>query len=209
MPDSIKAVIFDMDGVLVDACEWHYQALNLALEEKGFTITPEEHLNQYNGLPTQIKLNLLTERKGLAPVLHKEIERCKQRLTMELIEQNCQPVIEHINALSRLRFSGIRLAVASNSIRRTIEMMLTRAGVTPWIEFYLSNEDVMFAKPAPDIYLKAIERLGLKAEETLIVEDSPHGVMAARASGARVMCVNGCEDVNYHNISECIDAFKK
>lgn len=209
MPDSIKAVIFDMDGVLIDACEWHYQALNLALAEQGFTITPDEHLNQYNGLPTQIKLNILTEQKGLAPILHKEIEQRKQVLTMELIEQHCQPVIEHIKALSRLRFSGIKLAVASNSIRRTIEMMLTRAGITPWIEFYLSNEDVMQAKPAPEIYLKAIKRLGFKAEETLIIEDSAHGIMAARASGARVMCVNGCQDVNYHNISTCINAFKK
>lgn len=204
MSDRIKAVIFDMDGVLIDACQWHYEALNLALAGVGMTITPGEHARQYDGLPTQVKLDLLTEEKGLDVALHQDIERQKQALTMALIEQNCRPDRQHIEALARLRFSGIRLAVASNSIRKTVETMLTQAGISPWIAFSLSSEDVGVAKPAPDIYLLAMKRLGVLPQETLIVEDSAHGIKAAKASGARVMCVSGCEDVTYANIMKCL-----
>lgn len=201
MSKSIKAVIFDMDGVLIDACQWHYEALNLALAEHGFTITPQEHKQQYDGLPTQVKLNLLTRQKGLSPALHKEIEDRKQALTMNVIEQSCRPLMQHIEAFSRLRFAGIQLAVASNSIRRTVDSMLSRAGITPWINFYLSNEDVVHAKPAPDIYLQAMARLGVTPEETLIVEDSAHGIAAAQASGAAVMCVSDSNELSYQTLS--------
>lgn len=200
MPENIKAIIFDMDGVLIDACQWHYDALNLALAGYGMTITPEEHASEYDGLPTQVKLDRLTEKKGLAVAAHQDIERRKQALTMALIGQNCRPDPQHIEALARLRFGGVRLAVASNSIRKTVDTMLTQAGISPWIEFSLSSEDAGVAKPAPDIYLQAMQRLGVSPEETLIVEDSAHGIKAARASGARVMCVSGCRDVSFPNI---------
>lgn len=201
MTEGIKAVIFDMDGVLIDACEWHYAALNLALAHYGVTVTPEEHVGQYNGLPTQVKLNMLTQQKGLDPRHHSDIEARKQALTVKLIQAYCRPVMAHIQALSRLRFDGLHLAVASNSIRKTVEMMLNRAGVTPWLDFCLSNEDVARAKPFPDIYCSAMVRMGVRPEETLIVEDSDHGVAAARASGARVMRVGGIQDVTYAAIA--------
>ncbi|MCL6707219.1 HAD family phosphatase [Pseudomonas sp. R2.Fl] len=200
----LKAVIFDMDGVLIDAREWHYEALNRALELFGYTIPLHEHLTTFDGLPTRTKLKMLTATRGLPEALHNFINEMKQLYTMEIIHTKCKPVFKQEYALARLRAEGYRLAVASNSIRSTVALMMQKAGLEPYLDFQLSNEDVQFSKPNPEIYLKAMEMLGLKPEECLILEDNEHGIAAARASGAHVMVVNDVPDVNYPAIKETI-----
>ncbi len=74
----IKAIIFDLDGVLIDATQWHFEALNKALHLFGYTITEEEHKNFYNGLPTRKKLEHLSKEKGLPLSLHAFINSMKQ-----------------------------------------------------------------------------------------------------------------------------------
>lgn len=203
----VKGVIFDMDGVLIDAKEWHYEAMNQALSLFGSTITRAEHEGEFDGLPTRDKLNRLTERSGLPPALHSFINEMKQRYTMNLIHQNCIPVDQHQYALSQLKQAGYRLAVASNSVRGSIECMLSRANLLPYLEFTLSNEDVKSGKPDPEIYLLAQHRLGLKPHECVIVEDNPHGIAAARASGANVLAVKDPSELTWtrihHFIKQC------
>ncbi|WP_244476121.1 HAD family phosphatase [Rhizobium sp. Leaf306] len=201
----IKAVIFDMDGVLIDAREWHYEALNRALELFGFTIPLHEHLTTFDGLPTRTKLQMLTSTRGLPESLHGFVNEMKQRYTTELIHTKCKPVFRQQYALARLRGEGYRLGVASNSIRSTVNLMMAKAGLEDYLEFQLSNEDVSVGKPSPEIYLKAIGILGLSPEECLIVEDNDHGIRAARASGAHVMVVNDVSEVNYQSICKSID----
>jgi len=201
----IKAVIFDMDGVLIDAREWHYEALNRALELFGFTIPLHEHLTTFDGLPTRTKLQMLTATRGLPESLHGFVNEMKQRYTTELIHTKCKPVFRQQYALARLRGQGYRLGVASNSIRSTVNLMMAKAGLEDYLEFQLSNEDVSVGKPSPEIYLKAIGILGLAPEECLIVEDNDHGIRAARASGAHVMVVNDVSEVNYQSICKSID----
>lgn len=198
---KIKAIIFDMDGVLIDAKEWHFEALNRALTLFGMTISRYDHLVTYDGLPTKTKLRMLSMERGLPEALHGFINEMKQIYTMEIIYAKCKPVFHHQFALSRLKAQGYRMAVCSNSIRHSIAMMLERADVLPYMDFFLSNEDVVQPKPAPDMYLKAIERMGLQPAECLIVEDNPNGIKAARASGAHVLCVNDVHEVNYSNIT--------
>lgn len=200
----IKAIIFDMDGVLIDAKEWHFEALNRALTLFGMAISRYDHLVTYDGLPTKTKLRMLSMERGLPEALHGFINEMKQIYTMEVIYAKCKPVFHHQFALSRLRAEGYRMAVCSNSIRNTIAMMLERAELLPFLEFFLSNQDVTAPKPAPDMYLKAIERMGLRADECLIVEDNPNGIKAARDSGAHVMCVHDVREVNHANITRTI-----
>lgn len=200
----IKAIIFDMDGVLIDAKEWHFEALNRALTLFGMAISRYDHLVTYDGLPTKTKLRMLSMERGLPEALHGFINEMKQIYTMEVIYAKCKPVFHHQFALSRLKAEGYRMAVCSNSIRNTIAMMLERAELLPFLEFFLSNQDVTAPKPAPDMYLKAIERMGLRADECLIVEDNPNGIKAARDSGAHVMCVHDVREVNHANITRTI-----
>lgn len=201
---KIKAVIFDMDGVLVDAKEWHYEALNKALGLFGYEISRYEHLITYDGLPTSDKLSLMTLEKHLPAGLHKYINALKQEYTMEKIFLNCRPLYVHEYALSKLKSEGYKLAVASNSIRATVDIIMQRTSLKQYVEFSLSNQDVTRAKPDPEIYNAAISRLGLDPSDCLVVEDNKNGIAAADASGANVMRVETVYDVNYENIRENI-----
>lgn len=201
---AIKAILFDMDGVLIDARDWHYEALNRALGLFGMEIGPDEHRAVYDGLPTRRKLEMLSGARGLPVKLHEFINRLKQSYTTEMIYARCRPVFQHQYALSRLKQDGYRLAVCSNSIRETIRLMMERAALAPHLEFFLSNEDVTRAKPDPEIYQKAIERLGLPPSACLIVEDNDHGIRAARATGAHVMVVGSPTDVTLPRLTAAI-----
>jgi len=196
----IKAVIFDMDGVLIEAKEWHYQALNKALELFGYSISLYDHLTTFDGLPTKKKLEMLSVQSGLPSELHSFINEMKQIYTMEIVYTHCKPRFNHEYALSRLKNMGYKLAVASNSIGQTVHIMMERSHLAQYLDIKLSNEDVSVAKPHPEIYLKAIASLGLSPEECLILEDNENGIKAAQASGAHLLIVQDVDDVNFDNI---------
>jgi HAD superfamily hydrolase (TIGR01509 family) len=202
---KIKAILFDLDGVLVDATEWHYEALNRALGLFGYTISRYEHLTTYNGLPTRRKLEMLSVEKGFPRGLHDLTNKIKQKYTREEILRRCTPVFEKEFMLRQLRRDGFKLAVCSNSIRESCELMLRASGVFELFDFLLSNEDVPLAKPHPDIYLAAFRKLGIAPGEALIVEDAPHGVEAARKSGAHVCVVGGFNEVDYARVKKALE----
>lgn len=206
---KIKGIIFDMDGVLIDAKEWHYEALNKALSLFGYEISRHEHLVTYDGLPTADKLSMMTLEKNLPQSLHKYINRLKQQYTMDKVYTSCKPLFVHEYALSKLKSEGYRLAVASNSIRATVDIMMQKASLEQYLEFSLSNQDVHKAKPDPEIYSVAIERLGLTPDCCMVVEDNKNGVAAAQAAGANVMRVDSVYDVNYQNIKENLRNFEE
>lgn len=197
---QIKTVLFDMDGVLIDAKDWHYEALNRALDKFGLAISRDEHLALYDGLPTRTKLDMLTRSRGLPAKLHGFINDLKQDYTAAITMDRCRPVFHHQYALSNLKQAGYTIGVCSNSIRRTVQMMMDLSRLTPYLEFFLSNEDVSRPKPDPEMYTVGIQRAGVTPQETLIVEDNDHGVAAARASGAHVMVVGSVNDVTHARI---------
>lgn len=209
MLPEIKAVIFDMDGVLIDAKDWHFESLNRALTLFGIEISRYDHLVTYDGLPTKKKLEMLSMERGLPIKLHRFLNNLKQKFTMELIATRCRPTFAHQYALGKLRSQGLFLAVCSNSVRDTVELMMYRAALMGYLEFFLSNQDVKNGKPDPEIYLKAIDRLGLKPEQCLIVEDNPNGITAAKASGAFVLEVATPADVTFENICAAITRFER
>lgn len=206
---KVLAVVFDLDGVLVDATEWHYEALNRSLKLFGFSITRYEHLSTYNGLPTRKKLEMLTIEKGLPVALHGLINRVKQVYTREEILTKCRPVFEKEYMISRLKADGYRLALCSNAIRDSVELMVRQSGLYDYFEFLISNEDVKRAKPDPEIYHKAIERLGCKPQEIVIVEDAPHGIESGRKAGGHVCEVSGFPDVDYFRVKGFIERVER
>lgn len=207
--NQIKAILFDLDGVLIDATEWHFNALNRALSLFGYSISRYEHLSDYNGLPTRKKLEMLSVEKGLPPFLHGMIGKIKQIYTHDEIVTHCSPIFEKEYMLSRLSREGFRMAVCSNSIRNSLELMLRRSGLDHYFEFVMSNEDVRLSKPNPEIYTTAMSRMKLTPAEVLIVEDAPHGVEAARRSGAHVCQVRGFSEVDYFRIRTAIGDCEK
>jgi beta-phosphoglucomutase len=206
---KIKAVIFDMDGVLIDAKEWHFEALNRALELFGYTINRYDHLVTYDGLPTKRKLEMLSAERGLPRGLHAFLNDLKQQYTMDAVYTRCKPLFHHEYALSRLKAAGFLLAVASNSVRATVEVMMQKAALARYLDATLSNQDVSRPKPDPEIYVATMLRLGVDPTECLIVEDNENGIRAARASGAHVMVVASVQDVNYANIVAHLTKYEK
>jgi beta-phosphoglucomutase len=204
MNRKIKAIIFDMDGVLIDARDWHYEALNKALSMFGMAISRFDHLITYDGLPTKEKLKMLSLEKGLPSSLHSFINELKQQFTIEEVILKCRPVFHHQYALARLKSEGYKLVVCSNSIKDTITIMLTKAGIIDYFDFYLSNQDVKKGKPDPEMYNTAIGKLGLKKEECLVVEDNENGIKSALAAGAHLLRVYNVNDVHYQSITNRI-----
>ena len=201
---KIKAILFDMDGVLIDAKDWHYEALNKALSLFGIEISRYDHLSTFDGLPTKVKLQMLSKRFYLPEALHAFINKIKQIYTLELIYQKCHPMFHHEYALARLHKDGYKIAVCSNSVRKTVELMMERSGLIKYLDVIISNEDVKKAKPDPEMYTTAIKKFNLQPCECLVVEDNPVGILAGKASGANVLEVGTVYDVTYENIMHSI-----
>lgn len=200
----IKGIVFDMDGVLIEAKDWHFDALNKALKLFGFEISRFDHLTTYDGLPTRRKLEMLSIERGLPVELHSFINEIKQAYTMEIVHTQCKPRFVHEYALSKLKAMDYKLGLASNSIKTTIEVMMQKAKLAQYLDVQLSADDVTKGKPDPEIYIKAMEHMGMKPSECLIVEDNENGILAARASGAHVLVVKEVDDVNIENILNMI-----
>jgi len=196
-----KLIIFDLDGVLVEAKEIHYNTLNQALKEidNKFIITEAEHLSIYDGLKTSQKLEILTKNKGLHPEFHEQIWFRKQFLTIEAISQ-LKVDDRLVSIFKELRDKGYQLACCSNSVRRSVLVMLSKIGVIEYMDLILSNEDIKNSKPHPEIYWKTMSMMGILPEETLIVEDSPHGLLAASRSRANVLRVNNPQDLTLEKL---------
>lgn len=201
---AIEAIIFDMDGVLIDAKDWHFEALNKALGLFGYSISRYDHLVTYDGLPTRKKLEMMTLERGLPQALHPFINELKQLYTTELIFQKCKPLFFHEYALAKLKKEGYQMAICSNSIRATVDLMILKSNLAHYFDFTLSNEDVEKSKPEPDIYIKAMQKMNKDPQKCLVVEDNDHGIKAALSSGAHLLKVTSITDVNYENINKKI-----
>jgi len=204
MKNKIKAVIFDMDGVLIEAKDWHYEALNKALGLFGQAISRYDHLVTFDGLPTVIKLDMLTLERGLPKKLHEFINELKQKYTIELVHQHCKPRFDHEYALSKLKSQGYRIGCGSNSIRQSIEIMLQKSDLMKYMETVVSAQEVSEPKPSPEMYEKIISNFNLTPQECLIIEDNENGIKAAKASGAHVLIVKEVDEVNIVNITNKI-----
>jgi HAD superfamily hydrolase (TIGR01509 family) len=196
MDQKIKAILFDMDGVLVNMPDGHYEALNKALGLFGAKIEREEHFSYFNGLPTRKKLEKLEKEKRLPEGLREFINEIKQEYTKDILKNYCTPDYSKIILLRYLKSHGYLLACCSNSTKETLHMMLKSARLFEYFDLILGNDEVKQPKPNPEIYLTAFERLGVKPGEAIIVEDSLHGIAAARASGGIVREVKGVQDVH-------------
>lgn len=206
----IKLIIFDLDGVLVDARELHYDALNMALAsiDPRYVIPRDEHLLLYDGLPTSKKLARLTAEKGLPDAEHERVWTLKQEMTRNLIDKFSYDEQKR-DLLKKLKQQGYHIAVASNSVRDTVKMFLLRTGLIEFVDFFYSNQDVQRPKPHSEIYLQCMLRAGVNPNETLIVEDSHVGRLGAIASGGHVCAVRNPEDVHYTRINEEVQAVNK
>jgi HAD superfamily hydrolase (TIGR01509 family) len=195
----IKLIIFDLDGVLVDTKEIHYESLNKALGEK-YSISWNEHLSKYDGLKTIKKLEILTKEKKFPKEKYEEVWTNKQKYTLERLK-SLKPSEEIIKCLRELSESGYKIACCSNSIRKTVLLVLSRMEILEYFDYIVSNEDVKNSKPHPEMYWKAMALFSSTPETTLILEDSPTGLLAAHRSKSNVLRVGSPSEITLKNLS--------
>lgn len=199
----IKLIIFDMDGVLVDACEWHRIALNEALKEVcNYEITLEEHYSIFNGIPTRTKLSILNDRGIVIKENNAKIEQLKQEKTIEIINKLACLREEKVELMNFLKHKKIKIGCYTNSIRKTSELMLTRTGILEYLDLLVTNEEVIHPKPNPEGYLYCFKKFGIDKADSLIIEDSQKGIEAAKQSGANLLIVKNVDEVNISLIKE-------
>jgi len=197
-----KLVIFDLDGVLIESRELHYQSLNDALRsiDPKYVIDRDEHLAIYDGLNTTRKLKLLTESKGLPSEFHDMVWQRKQLATFDLIKKF--PVDDKlVDIFTKLKSAGYMIAVASNSIRETVKLSLLKIGVMEYVDYWVSNQDVEHPKPYPEMYWQCMTACKALPRDTLIVEDSHIGRQGALDSGAVLLAVEDSHDVTWEKIN--------
>ena len=202
---TIKAILFDLDGVLVDACDWHYLSLNRSLEEVvGFSISRDDHIKKYNGLPTKVKLNML----GLDDTQKEKVWQLKQNYTVEIIHKYSKIQEEKIELFKYLHSNNVKCVCVTNSIRETAIEMLTRTGQIKYLDFIVTNEDVIENKPNPECYNKTILKLDILPKECIIVEDSTKGIEAAKKSfipKSNLWIVKNSQEVTLKNYRKFIN----
>jgi HAD superfamily hydrolase (TIGR01509 family) len=203
-----KLVIFDLDGVLIDSREMHYEALNTALRNVGheYIIDIQEHLSFYDGLPTSRKLSMLTEKKGLPVEKHQQIWEGKQKATLEIFSE-LEHDYELMHYFQQLKQRGYQVAVASNSIRNTVKLVLLKLGILEFIDYYVSNEDVVRNKPFPEMYWKCMTACNALPKDTVIFEDSHIGRQGAIDSGATLIAIENRCDLNQDKINKVFKTF--
>jgi len=202
----IKSIIFDLDGVLVETKDIHFHALNLSIKKIckiDEAISYKDHLNKYDGLPTNEKLKILFKNK-LSKKKSVQISKYKQKITANLIRKKILYNKKIFKIFKSLYEKGYVICVASNAVKLTVNSCLKILKIKKFIKYSLSNNDVKKPKPHPEIYLKLFLNLGLSPKETLIVEDSYYGLKAARDSGANVFQLNNSKDLSYKEISNYI-----
>ncbi len=206
----IDTIIFDLDGVLINSKDIHFEALNRSLSENSvnYQISYEDHVKNFDGLPTKTKLEILNKKKILSKNLNSKIKNKKNIITSKLLNERIKynkNTFELFKKLSK-RF---KIGIATNAIQDTLKIAIKKLKISKYVDFSLSNENVKNPKPHPEIYLRCIVNLNSKPKNTLVLEDSHNGRISAKEAGARLMPIKSLNDVSYSNIINFIKDKKK
>lgn len=195
----IRAVIFDMDGVISLTIQAHLAAQKKALAEIEIHESLEV-LRRMTGIPTRTMFEELIRRYGIVADINALHER-KNQLVMEELRAQVHPVPGAVELIRLLHANGLRLAVGSSSVREVIDLILGALNVSNYFEAVSSASDVARGKPFPDIFLLAAEKMGVPPSECVVIEDSMYGVQAARAAGMKCIAFDHAEN-DGHDFSQ-------
>lgn len=182
----MKAVIFDMDGVLVDSQPYHFKADIDTMAEYG-VIKDQKFYESFAGTLTADRMRTLKEMFGLdVPVEEMTIKR--ENMILDIMgKEDIKPVSGIPEFLRSIEEKGLTTAVASSSDYKLINLILDRLKIAQYFDSVTSGSDVKRGKPSPDVFLLAAERIGIEPAECLVVEDSENGVKAAKAAGMKAL----------------------
>jgi len=176
------AIIFDMDGVLIDSQPLHYAIDMRVLNACGIPATLET-VTPYTGLSNQIRWPQYKEAFALAPSTQMLIEMAEEAMRDIFNEAELAPIDGVRELLQGLNEMGLYCGVASASPLELVQLVLRRTGLAKYFSGITSVEEVAQSKPAPDIYLAAAAKVGLRPAQCIAIEDSPAGILSAKNAG--------------------------
>jgi HAD superfamily hydrolase (TIGR01509 family) len=184
---AIQAVIFDMDGLMIDSEPLHKEAWQVTLRRFGYELD-EALFAQLVGLRTREDAVFLREHFRL-PVMAEVLARQRNDLFLARLPGRVKPMPGLRELIAQVRVRGLRSAVATSGERRYVDAVVRELNLDGVFDAFVVAEDVERGKPAPDVYLLAAQRLGLPPAQCLALEDAPNGVLAAKAAGMRCVAV--------------------
>ena len=179
--NNIRALIFDMDGVLLDSEPFHLLSYQEILSEYGINYTESDN-REFLGRKDLLILETMRARYGLDKPAHLLLSQ-KEAILARLIKQHSTPNPGLITVLENARSLGVSMAVASSATLPTIELVVDVLFIRSYFQHLISGDEVEEGKPAPDIFLLASSRLGIEPQQCLVIEDSLNGIKAAKAAG--------------------------
>lgn len=180
---SLKAILFDHDGTLVDSEPVHFQMWASILSGYGVSLTEQQYRDHYAGVPTRTNAVDAVERFQINE-LPERLAEAKNAATREFLRRSAFPMMPGAHATIRqLRHAGLKLAVVTGANSESVRATIRANNLSDTFSTVVSGDDVRLSKPAPDCYLLALERLGIPSADCLAIEDTEHGLHAARAAG--------------------------
>ena len=186
----IKAVLFDMDGLLVDSETLAMKVVIKVCEELGIPLLGGQEKNVVGVTAEHFFRNLMgSDDAAIQVALDKFTEVYEQLIKTELV------IFDGAKTLpAELKAKGLRIALVSGSTPAQIDIVLNQLGTKDLFEVIISEKDITHSKPSPEGYLLAAEKLGLSPDECLVIEDAEAGVAAAKAAGIKVIGVHNAGD---------------
>lgn len=191
---TIKAVIFDLDGVLSDTQKFHAEVESALLKEFGVHLSPESITSMYAGVSDEEMFAEIFEKHGVTAASIGDVVRRKWDLMVQVARGSIVPVPHAVNLVRSLKRKGMKLAIASASSRTFIEEVVRVLGIKDCFSAIVSASEVARGKPAPDIFLLAARRLGVRPEESIVIEDGVRGMQGALAAGMK--CIGLVSDAS-------------
>lgn len=188
----MKAVIFDMDGVIIDSEPIHFEVDIQTMKDFGCSISKEE-LNKYVGTTNEYMYTDIKNKYEIDKSIEEIINYRSELVKRKVIESDLIPIEGIRDLLKDLKDKNILAAIASSSPRDFIEVVVSKFELEDYFSCILSGEEVENGKPAPDIYVETAKKLGIVPEECIVIEDSKNGVMAAKEAGMK--CI-GFKNIN-------------
>lgn len=181
---NLKAAIFDMDGVIIDSEPIHYQVNQEIYKELGIEIDDQEY-NTFIGLSNTDNWTILKEKYNLQDSIEELVARQNNKNIGHLENSNQQAIAGIKHLLEELEREDIKIALASSSSYKYIKAVLSKFGISDYFSIKVSGEDMDRGKPHPDIFLETARRLGVDAQDCMVIEDSKNGVKAAKGAGMK------------------------
>ena len=181
---ELKGLLFDMDGTLVDNLAYHFMAFEEYAKREGYELLEPLTL-KHNGMHLKDIFPALLGEKVVAEQGLEKLSNGKEATYRDMYRPLIAPIAGLIELLQAAKEAGVKCAIGSSGCRENVEMIIEGLDIAELIDASISGSDVTHGKPHPEIFIKAYEALGLKAEECVVFEDAANGIVAGLAAGCK------------------------